>query len=293
MGKTILVTGATGNIASLVIPELINGGAKVKAFVHDSSKAEKLKEAGAEIIQGEYSDQDALNSAAEGVDSIMAITAPNPDAASQASNIIEAAKNSGSPYFLRISAIGAASDAPTENGKLHFETDEAIIASGLKHTILRPHFFMQNTFMSVESILADGNMYWGMGEGKLGLIDVRDITDCCVKILLEGGHENKIYTPTGPESISFSEIAKIIGGGIQKDVTYVPVPEEAVRKAILDMGWGEWGAQIMVDYSKAYSEGWGDFTTQDVETITGNKPRSYKQFFDEVLSWGFKQPAES
>ncbi|MCH8903760.1 MAG: SDR family oxidoreductase [Bacteroidetes bacterium] len=293
MSKTILVTGATGNIAGLVIPELIKQGATVKAFVHDASKAEKIKEAGAEIIEGEYSDQDALNSAAEGVDAVLSITPPNPDAVSQAANIIEAAKKSGSPFFLRCSAIGAAADAPTENGKFHFETDEAVIASGLTYTILRPHFFMQNTFMSVDSIMSEGNMYLGMGEGKLGMIDVRDIADCCVKILLEGGHDSKIYTPTGPDSISFSEIAKIIGEGIKKEVTYVPVTYEDVRKAILDMGWGEWGAKVMADYSKAYSEGWGDFTTDDVETITGNKSRSYKQFFDEVLTWGFNKPSES
>lgn len=143
--------------------------------------------------------------------------------------------------------------------------------------------------MSVQSIMADGNMYWGMGDGKMGLIDVRDIVDCCVTILLNGGHENKIYTPTGPASISFHEMAKIIGEGIGKKVNYVPVPLDAVRQAIIDMGMGEWFGQVMADYSKAYGEGWGDFTNNDVEIITGNKSRSYKQFFDEVMSWGFKQ----
>ena len=293
MKKSILVTGATGNIAGLVIPELVNRGAKVRAFVHDTSKADKLKETGVEIIQGEYSNQGALNTAAEGVDSILAITAPNPDAVSQAANIIEAAQHSGSPFFLRISALKAADDAPTENGKPHFQTDEAIITSGLRYTILRPNFFMQNTSISVKSIMVDGNMYWGMGQGKLGLIDVRDIADCCVKILLEGGHANKIYTPTGPESISFSEIAKTIEDGLHMHVKYVPIQLDDVRKAILDMGWGAWGAQLMVDYSRAYSNNWGDLTTQDVETITGNKPRSYRQFVEEVLSLGFKLTAEA
>lgn len=289
MGKTILVTGATGNIAGLVIPELLNGGARVRALVRDSAKAKGLEESGVEIFQGEFSDQDVLNSAADGVDAVLSITPPNPDAVSQAANILKAAKKYGNPNFLRISAIGAAEDAPTENGRLHFQTDTAIMASGLPYTILRPHFFMQNTFMSVQSIMADGNMYWGMGDGNMGLIDVRDIVDCCVSILLKGGHENKIYTPTGPESITFYEMAKIISAGIGKTVNYIPVPLDAVRQSIIDMGMGEWFGQVMADYSKAYSEGWGDFTNNDVEVITGNKSRSYQQFFDEVLSWGFKQ----
>ncbi len=289
MGKTILVTGATGNIAGLVIPELLSGGASVRALVRDSAKAKGLEESGVKIFQGEFSDQDVLNSAADGVDAVLSITPPNPDAVSQAANILNAAKKSGNPNFVRISAIGAAKDAPTENGRLHFQTDEDIMASGLPYTILRPHFFMQNTFMSVQTIMTDGNMYWGMGDGKMGLIDVRDIVDCCVSILLKGGHENKIYTPTGPKSITFYEMAKIIGAGIGKTVNYIPVPIDAVRQSIIDMGMGEWFGQVMADYSKAYGEGWGDFTNNDVEVITGNKSRSYQQFFDEVLSWGFKQ----
>jgi hypothetical protein len=40
----------------------------------------------------------------------------------------------------------------------------------------------------------------------------------------------------------------------------------------------------MMDYSKAYAEGWGDFTSRDVETITGKKARNFRQFFAEVLA---------
>ena len=66
------------------------------------------------------------------------------------------------------------------------------------------------------------------------------------------------------------------------------MPIEAVGKAILDAGWGEWGAEVMMDYSRAYSEGWGDFTNDDVEHLTGNKPRSFQNFFDEVMSYAFQ-----
>ena len=142
---------------------------------------------------------------------------------------------------------------------------------------------MQNLFGSVETIKADGNMYWGMGDGKLGMINVRDIADCCTSILLNGGHENKIYTPTGPESVSFEDVAKVISESTGKDVNYVPVTIEAVGQAIRDMGWGDWGAEVMMDYSKAYSEGWGDFTNDDVKTITGHEPRSIKTFVDDIF----------
>ena len=284
MSKTILVTGATGNIGGHIIPQLLKAGANVRALVRNLQKAEELSNSGVVLFEGDFSNQEALNEAAFGADSILAITPAGPDAVSQGEALLKAALNAGSPHYVRLSAIGAASDAPTENGRLHYQTDEAVIASGLTYTILRPHFFMQNLFMSLETIRASGTMYWGMGSGKLGMIDVRDIADAFANILLNGGHENTIYTPTGPASISFSDIADIISNGTGNKVEYVPVPIEAVGEAIIKAGWGEWGAQVMMDYSKAYSNGWGDFINNDVETLTGNTPRSFQKLFDEVLS---------
>ena len=59
---------------------------------------------------------------------------------------------------------------------------------------------------------------------------------------------------------------------------------EAVGEATIAAGWGEWGADVMMDYSKAYAEGWGDFTTNDVETVTGKKARTFSQFSTEILA---------
>ena len=287
--STILITGATGNIGSLVVPALLAGGATVRALVRDEAKAATLRDQGVETFIGDYSNQEVLNKAASGVDSILAITPPNPDAVAQGDAILKAALNGGSPgspgspYYVRMSAIGAAEDAPTENGRFHHTSDEALIASGLTYTILRPHFFIQNLFASVDTIKEQGNFYMGMGDGKMGMIDVRDIADCTVSLLLNGGHDNKIYTPTGPASISLNEVAESISRGAGKTVNYVPVSIEAVGDAIRKMGWGEWGAQVMMDYSRAYADGWGDFNTSDVKAITGNNARSIDNFVSEVF----------
>jgi uncharacterized protein YbjT (DUF2867 family) len=282
------VTGATGNIGSLVIPELVKRGVSVRAYIRDAAKASPLSAQGVTLFEGDFSDQQTLNRAAESVDAVLAITPANPKAAEQGEAILKAARNAGTPYYVRISAIGAAPDAPTANGQLHYESDQALIASGLPFTILRPHFYMQNLFASVETIGAEGNLYWGMGNGKLGMIDIRDIADCCVSLLLHGGHEGKIYTPTGPASISFYEIASIITKSLDKPVQYIPVSPEAVGAALQEAGWDEWNIQLMMDYARAYAAGWGDFVNDDVEIITGHPPCSFAQFNDEILSKALK-----
>ena len=287
MFKKITVTGATGNIGQLVIPALLEGGAEVTALVRDSKKAEGLKNQGVIVIDGEYTDTEAVQKAVEGADAILMIAPPNPDAVKQMSGLIAAAKKAGDPHVVRISALKAASGAPTDNGKLHHVSDNELKESGLPYTILRPHFFMQNLWMSIPTIQEQSQMYWGMGDGKLGMIDVRDIADVAVKILLNGSHQGEILNPTGPDSITFTQVAEAISKFLDKEVSYVPVTYEQVRQSIIEMGWGDWGGQVMHDYSKAYAEGWGNFTTDDVVKVTGNKPRSIDQFVNEVLAHGF------
>ena len=293
MSKKVFITGATGNIATLAIPALLNNGISVRAFVRNPEKAEALQKLGVEIFEGDLADQQALNEAAQGMDAVLSITPAGPNAIAQGNAVTTAAKKAGVKHLVRLSAIKAAADAPTENGRSHYQTDQEIIASGIPYTILRPHFFMQNLFMSVPTVLEQGNMYWGMGQGKLGMIDVRDIADCVVSLLTNGGHEGEILNPTGASSITFAEAAAIISKGIGKPVNYIPVSIEAVGEAMRTMGAGEWNAQLMMDYSRAYSANWGDYINNDVETITGKKARSFQQFFDEVMSPGFKQPVNS
>jgi len=180
--------------------------------------------------------------------------------------------------------IKAAADSPTDNMRLHARTEKELKASGLPYVLLRPHFFMQNLFMSAQSIAAEGAMYLGMGEGKLGMIDVRDIVDVAVRVLGDTSHAGQTYTLTGPAAITLYEVARALSAALGRAVKYVPVPPEAVADSIRKLGWGEWFATVMQDYSAAYAKGMGDFTTDHVRKITGHQPRSIEQFAQEVLA---------
>ena len=288
MARSVLITGASGNVAGGVLPKMVKDGATVKAYVRDAAKGEKLKALGAEPVLGDFMDGARLEAAMKGMDAVISITPPNPKAAEQASVITQAAKRAGVGHIIRLSAIGAAPDAPTDNGKLHYRTDAEIMATGIPYTILRPNFFMQNLFMSIPTIKAQGSMYWGMGEGSMGIIDVRDIADSLADLGTYGGHHGQIYVQTGPDSLSFSEMAAIISEAIGKPVQYVAIPVEAVGEAIRAFGMGEWFAQVMMDYSRAYARGWGDFVNGNVEDLTGKPARSFAKFVKEVYAPAFK-----
>ena len=276
----ILVTGATGNVGSVLIPTLTNLGADVRALVRDESKAQGLKNAGVEVVIGDLEKPHTLDAAFRGVNKVLLITPPNPNQVIQAKNGIQAAKRSGNPYLVRLSAgaFDTTPDSPARVTRQHAEIDAELKASGLPYTILRPHNFMQNTLMAAETVASDGLVYMAMKDGKIGMIDVRDIVDVAVKVLTEDGHEGKTYTLTGPASISFHDVAAGLSKALGKQVSYVNVPLEAARPAMISMGLPEWVADALGEYMIAFSEGYGDFTTNNFEEITGHPARSYETF---------------
>ena len=293
----ILVTGATGNVGSLLIPNLTNLGADVRALTRDESKAQGLKDAGIEVFVGDLEKPETLDAAFRGVDKVLLITPPNPNQVIQTKNGIEAAKRAGSPFIVRLSA-GALKEQipgalPPISGQ-HAETDPMLKASGLPYNIIRPHFFMQNTMMAAQSVASEGVVYMAFKDGKVGMVDVRDVADVAVKVLTEDGHEGKTYTLTGPASISFHDVAAVLSKALGKQVNYVDVPIDAARQAMISMGLPEWIADAFGKYFEVFSEGYGDFTTPDVEKVTGHPARSYETFardFAEVFGGAFSQAA--
>ena len=64
---------------------------------------------------------------------------------------------------------------------------------------------------------------------------------------------------------------------------YIAVQLEMTDQFNRDMGMGDWLADVMRDYSRAYSENWGNFVTDDVKRITGHSTQSFDAFVREVF----------
>jgi uncharacterized protein YbjT (DUF2867 family) len=278
MTKTILITGATGNISSGIIAQLKGSAYRLLALVRNPEKAEELKRQGVELRVGDLEKPWTLGSAFAGTDIVWVLAPPGPRAPEQCSNALWAARQAGAKHVVRLSAIGAAHTAPTINSRLHALSDAELVGSGIPFTILKPHYFMQNLMMAAQSVAQQGAMYFALADGKMGLIDSRDISEFAAHVLTTAGHEGKTYTLTGPASISMHQVAAAIGEAIGKAVKYVPVTVEAQRQSILQMGMDEWMANLLGDYSTAYSANWGDLVTDDFQRVMGKTPRSIAQF---------------
>jgi uncharacterized protein YbjT (DUF2867 family) len=271
--KTVLVTGSTGKIGSQLVPRLVAyEGIAVRALAQNAEKAAPLAATGAELALGAFEGAPAIRAAVDAADTLVLITPADPNAADVRK-------------IVRIAVFKAAVDGPTAVTRLHGRTDAEIQASGLRCVILRPPFFMQNLFFTaVTSTASMGGLFFGMGDGKIGMLDLRDIVDCAEQSMVSDTYDNQIFTLTGPEAISFHDIAGRLTAILERPFQYLPVPPESVEQSIRALGLGAWYARVMRDLCAAYSEYWGNITTGDLAHLSGHAPRSFDAFACELLA---------
>jgi uncharacterized protein YbjT (DUF2867 family) len=284
MAKSVVVTGATGNIGRGVVEGLISKKTPVVALVRNASKGAALEVIGARTAIGSFEDRASLVKAFTGADTLVLITAANARADEQTMSAIAAAKAANVRKIVRISALKADPNGPTDNTRQHGRTEAALKASGIAHVILRPHLFLQNLLGSLPTILGEGRVYFGVGDGRMGMVDTRDVADAAVVAATTTMHDGSTFELTGPASIDYHAVASAIGRGLGREVSYVAVPPAAAGEAMRRFGADEWTVGVVRDYCTAYSSGWGDFTTDHVLRITGHAPRSVDDFVREVLA---------
>lgn len=280
MTRTVMVTGATGNVSSSLIQALAGAPVTVRGLVRNAERASRWRERGVEVVEGDLDDPESLEGKFEGVQDLWLLTAVGPRAPENSMNALWAARRAGVERVVRLSAIGAAHDAPTRNGRLHALSDAELASSGLQYTVLKPHYFMQNLLFAADSVAREGVFHQDMADARLGMIDARDVGEFAAKVLLDAPerHHGRTYTLSGPESVSFHDVAARLSETIGRGVRYQPVPHEALRASLFGAGFPKWLADMMVEYGTAYASGWGDFTTQDFASVVGRPARGVAEF---------------
>jgi uncharacterized protein YbjT (DUF2867 family) len=275
----ILVTGATGNTGSGLIPTLLAAGARVRALVHSAGKAEALRKQGAEVVVADLGDPAALDGAVAGVDRIYMCLFNGPEQANHGRNLVAAARKAGRPHIVHHAASGS------DRSRIIRDIDEVesvLRASGLPWTILRPTFYLQNTMMAIPTVQGHGAIYLPMKQGRMAMTDVRDIVDVAAHVLLspEGmrAHEGKTYTLTTPETFTIADFASALGAAIGKPVNYVDVPISAARDSMVGMGMDPWVVDGYMELFEGFADNWGDKTSSDIQKLLGRPARGLREF---------------
>ena len=276
MSNTILVTGATGNVGSQVVEQLIASGVTPRVAVRSINKAESLKKAGAEPVEMDLDRPETVQSALTGVDKVFLVSPFVPNMVELTAILIEAAKRANVQQIVKLSALSQPGIALS---KWHSEMENAITSSNIPFTFLRPNGFMQDFVNAMaETIKSDNAFYLNAGDGKVSFVDTRDIASVAVAALITSGHEGQSYTITGAEALSHAETAAILSQVLGRTINYIDVPEDVVRQGMQGAGMPEPTVNALLELYASYKAGQAATVSPVVEQVTGKQPISFEQF---------------
>lgn len=237
MKNHIVVTGATGNTGQLVADELQRRGVPFVAMTRSEKNKRRLAERGIESVHGDFDDPASMVKALQGAEKAYLVCTPDHMMGPRETAFIHAADKAKVKHIVKCSAYWAGLDAPTGNLRSHGRIERALVDSGMEYTFIRPHGFMQTfTLFSWDLIQKVGVLTYPGGDGAMPLVDVRDVAKVAVKALTEKGHAGKAYDLTGPEMLTFHQVAEILTRVLDKPVKYLPGNEKAFMGMMVLMG---------------------------------------------------------
>ena len=277
----ILITGATGKTGSATAKSLGEKGETFRALIRNEEKKEGLESLGGEVVIGSIENTEVVNQSMQGVKTVLVLLPNSESQLALEKQLVDSAKQAGVERIVKMSSIEATPDATSPIPKLHLESEEYIKQSGLAWTMIKPNFYMQNLLASAGTIKEQGKIFLPMGDGKTGMIDTTDVGKVLAKVLSEDGHESMNHEITGPEILSFYEVAEIFSKSLGKQVDYVDVPMDAYKETLGQFLTNQWHLDAVIDLFKGIAEGGIEDKTDTFNELMGETPKSLSQFLAE------------
>ncbi|MBB6486904.1 NAD(P)H-binding protein [Rhizobium lusitanum] len=275
-----LITGATGNIGSLVTTRLLHGGELPCVLARDGRKARKFYGDHVEIRVGDLAGPvDQLAMAFAGCEALFLINT-GPNLAERDATCALAARTAGIQHLVKLSTLDAITGIGT--GPWHARGEAAICGSGVPHTFIQTAAFMSNALSWADSIRTDGALFSSTGDGRIAFIHPGDIADVAVSVLTQKHTRNRSLVITGCQALSYREMVTAIGNAIGEPIRYETISDaEALAGALM---WADRPyAEALVDIWRAVREGRLATVSTGVEQQLGRPPRSFADWIEENI----------
>jgi uncharacterized protein YbjT (DUF2867 family) len=239
-----LIVGATGLVGGEICRRLAAARKPVRALVRpagDASRIDELRAAGAELATGDLKDPASIRAACAGASVVLSTassvlsrqpgdTIDGVDRVGQL-QLIEAAQSAGVKHFVYISFAPIAEDFALQRAKR--EVEQALIASGIPYTILRPTFFMEiwlSPALGFDAAARRARIY-GAGENPISWISFPNVAEFAVRSLETPAARNATFTLGGPEALTPLEVVRIF-----EELSGAPFTVEYVLESVLRAG---------------------------------------------------------
>jgi uncharacterized protein YbjT (DUF2867 family) len=264
--RLVLVLGATGKTGSRVAGRLSERGVSVRTAAR-----------GGADIHFDWNNPATFEGALQGVTGVYLVSpVMRVDFAGVVSDFLDQAERAGVQNVTYLSAYGM-EHAPAEVALRAVELDLESRGS-FTHSIVRPAWFMQNfseTFLKP----VEDEIVVPSGTGAEAFVSAEDIASVAAATLAEPErHAGRAYAPTGPESLTLDEAARIISAAAGRTIVYRDTDRAEWVGAMVRSGVPAEYGEVLRTLTETIASGRGAQPNDDVLAATGAAPVSFADF---------------
>ncbi|GAA3198417.1 NAD(P)H-binding protein [Dactylosporangium siamense] len=209
-----------------MVERLVRAGAIVRVV---SRRPGAALPGGVEVVRGDLAEPETLRPALRQVDRMYLFPAP-----ATASDVVRLAERAGVRRIVTLSSGAVTTGHDTD---FHLPVEQAVQASGLEWTHVRPgEFMLNNLWLWGPSIRAERVVREPFPDRAGRPVHERDIADVAAVALLEDGHQGKAYTLNGPELLSRRDQVRTIADAVGQDIRLEVVTPTEARDLYLAQG---------------------------------------------------------
>jgi len=232
-------TGGHGSTGRVVIHALLEHGVSVRALVHRADgRAQELQKLGCQTIVADMLDLASLRTAFDGVKTCYFTYPIRSNLVEAAANVALVAKEVQIQQLVNNSMVVTMDISPSPFARQMFLAEQIFAWAGLPVVNLRGGFFYENLLRySRHQLLESGRIRWPMGDGntKLAWIAASDVGQAAAELLLSPKQGSHIIYLTGPEAMTFHEVAQRCSEALDKLVVYEEEDMPTFMKLVNDV----------------------------------------------------------
>ncbi|WP_406150093.1 SDR family oxidoreductase [Streptomyces sp. NBC_01012] len=286
----IIVTGATGQLGRLIVESLLGRvpADQVGVSVRDPRKARAFADRGVRVRQGSFTDPAGLAHAFEGASQVLIVSVDKmgDECVEQHRTAIEGAVASGARRILYTSQMGADASSHFQSCRDHAATEKLLGASGVPWTSLRNGFYAASAALFLGQALESGRIVLP-ADGPVSWTAHADLADAAATVLADEGRFDGPTPPlTGPQALTFDDIAALATGITGRPVERVTAPDDQFLEQTLGRGVPpEVASHLLGIFAAARA---GEFSALDpaLATLIGREPATLDAVLRERLSEG-------
>jgi NAD(P)H dehydrogenase (quinone) len=284
----IIVSGASGQLGSLVIDELLARKVAPENLIlvsrtPNTTHLQGYAARGASVRFGDFNEPESLDDAYRGGTRMLliSINGGGGDRPELHKAAIDAAVRAGVKHIAYTSYVNADLNDKSTIAVDHRRTERILEQSGVAWTMLRNQIYANGLVDQAVQIVRDGGLVTHTPDARVAYVTREDCAAAAAAVLATPGHENKAYNITGPDAIGPRELVALASEISGKRVELIAYSEADYRARLAQSGMSEAAINGTISFAAELDSPYLREPSTAVAEITGRPAKSVRQLLVE------------